>query len=264
MAITTGTNASETIKGTSSGDTISGKLGNDTLYGLSGDDLLFGDEGNDTLAGGGGKDTLTGGSGADTFKFLRFVDSQGPNIDLIKDFSAAQGDKVDLTALGAASLEFAYKPSFSSLQAVFKYDATADVTTLCYYQGSSTPVFEVQFTGLVTYSEAAFPGISKPINGTGGDDNLGAGADGSIVNGGTGNDFLFGDFNGAVDYLYGDAGGDVIFADGHDHAFGGAGSDVIVVDNTDEIAGEINGGEGSDLLILELDIEGGVLECRHW
>src|SRR4051794_38126291 len=118
MAIKTGTSASETIKGTSSGDTISGKLGNDTLYGLSGNDILLGNEGNDTLVGGGGKDTLTGGSGADTFKYLRFDDSKGANVDLMTDFSAAQGDKVDLTALGTASLESAYKPSFSSLQAV--------------------------------------------------------------------------------------------------------------------------------------------------
>ena len=261
MAIMTGTSASETMKGTSSGDTISGKLGNDTLYGLSGNDNLFGNEGNDTLVGGGGKDTLMGGAGADRFQYLRFVDSSGQNVDLIKDFNAAQGDKVDLRALGVASLESAYRPSFNSLQAVFKYDATADVTTLSYYEGSSTPVFQVTFAGPVTYSKAAFPGISAPINGTGGDDDLSAGSSGSIVNGGNGNDFIFGDFNGAVDYLYGDAGGDSMFADGHDHVFGGTGSDVIIVDTTGERTGEINGGDGSDLLILELDVEGGVLNA---
>ena len=256
MATKTGTSASETIKGTAADDTISGKMGNDTLYGLSGNDILFGNEDNDILVGGGGKDTLTGGSGADTFRYLRFDDSRGASADLIKDFSAAQGDKVDLTALGAASLESTYKPSFSSLQAVFKYDPTTDVTTLSYYEGSSTPVFQVQFSGEVTYSEAAFLGISKPINGTGGDDDLSAGAGGAIVNGGTGDDFLFGDFNGAVDYLYGDKGDDVIFADGHDHVFGGMGSDLIVVDNIDQLTGEIDGGDGSDLLILQLGDEG--------
>jgi Ca2+-binding RTX toxin-like protein len=260
MAIMTGTNTSETIKGTSSDDIISGKLGNDSLYGLSGNDSLFGNEGNDTLVGGGGKDTLTGGSGADTFQYLRFDDSKGPKVDLITDFNPAQGDKVDLTAFGPAALESEFKPSYGSLQAVFTYDAATDVTTLSYYQGSSTPVFQVQFTGHVTYSEAAFPGIVKPVNGTGGDDDLGAGAGGSIVNGGTGDDFLFGDFNGAIDYLYGDAGADTIFADGHDHVFGGAGSDFIVVDSDEGPAGEINGGDGSDILVMELDVGGGVLD----
>jgi len=261
MAIMNGTSTSETIKGTSSDDTISGKVGNDTLYGLSGNDILFGNEGNDTLVGGGGADTLTGGTGADTFRYLRFADSNGANVDLIKDFNAAQGDKVDLTALGTASLEASYKPSFSSLQAVFNYDAATDVTTLSYYQGSSTPIFQLEFTGNVTWSDAAFLGISKPINGTGGDDSLSAGPSGSILNGGTGNDFLSGDFNGAVDYLYGDAGDDFIFADGHDHVFGGSGSDLIFVDTIDELAGEINGGDGSDLVILELDVPGGVINA---
>lgn len=261
MAIINGTNDSETIKGTSSGDNISGKMGNDTLRGLSGNDTLFGNEGNDTLIGGGGKDSLTGGPGADKFKYLRFADSKGANVDLIRDFSAAQGDKVDLTALGPASLQSSYKPSFSGLQAVFKYDATTDVTTLSYYQGSSTPVFQLKFAGHVSYSEAAFLGISIPINGTGGDDNLAADTDGSIINGGTGDDFIFGDFNGAVDYLFGDAGSDFIFADGHDRVFGGTGSDLIVVSNTDELIGEFNGGNGSDLLILHLELEGGVLNA---
>jgi Ca2+-binding RTX toxin-like protein len=256
VTIMNGTSASETIKGTSSADTISGKTGNDTLYGLSGNDTLLGNEGNDALIGGGGEDTLVGGAGADTFRYLRFADSTGSNVDLIQDFSASQGDKVDLTALGVASLESAYKPSFSSLQAVFSYDSTTDVTTLSYYQGSSTPVFQLEFTGHVTYSSAAFPGISKPINGTGGDDDLSADVGGSIINGGTGNDFIFGDFNGAVDYLYGDAGDDFISADGHDHIFGGAGSDFIIVDNVDELSGEIDGGDGSDLLMLQLGDEG--------
>jgi Ca2+-binding RTX toxin-like protein len=258
MANMQGTAGPETISGTSSADSIDGNAGNDVLHGLAGNDILDGDKGNDILVGGAGKDTLIGGPGADTFKYWGFSASRGTTVDLIKDFSTAQGDKVDLTALGPAALESAYKPSFSSLQAVFSYNATTDVTTLSYYQGSSTPVFQVKFTGHVTYSEAAFPGISSPINGTAGDDDLSAGPGGSIVNGGAGDDFIFGDFNGAVDFLFGDAGGDVIFADGHDHVFGGVGSDFIVVDNTDDLAGEINGGDGSDILVLQLSDEGTV------
>lgn len=253
MATKTGTAGADIINGTSSNDTILGKQGNDVLKGLQGDDFINGGEGSDTLLGGAGKDTLIGGTGADTFKYLAFTASTGTTADLIEDFSAIQGDVVDLTALGTATLHSSYDSSFSGLQAVFKYNATTDETTLSYYQGSGLAVFEVKFTGLVTFSETAFLGIYAPIDGTAGDDDL---SGSGTIHGRRGSDFLFGNFNGTVDYLYGDAGDDVIFAEGHDHVFGGDGSDFIVVDNTDELTGEINGGDGSDFLVLQLDVEG--------
>jgi serralysin len=80
--------------------------------------------GNDTIIGGGGGDTLTGGPGADTFKYLAFSDSRSSSgIDRITDFSAASGDKLDLSALKGtdgkvATLQTAYNASFSGLQAV--------------------------------------------------------------------------------------------------------------------------------------------------
>ena len=66
------------------------------LIGGSGSDTLTGGSGNDTLTGGAGNDTLTGGAGADVFKFS----AQGPsNLDRILDFSNAQGDRIDISAL---------------------------------------------------------------------------------------------------------------------------------------------------------------------
>lgn len=53
-------------------------------------------DGNDILVGGTGSDTLTGGSGADTFVF---GGTGASNLDHIVDFSAAEGDKIDLQAL---------------------------------------------------------------------------------------------------------------------------------------------------------------------
>ena len=71
------------------------------IIGGAGNDTLTGGAGNDTLYGGTGNDTLTGGLGADTFVF----GAEGAaNLDKILDFSNAQGDKIDISALlGAAA-----------------------------------------------------------------------------------------------------------------------------------------------------------------
>ncbi|WP_435640792.1 VWA domain-containing protein [Micavibrio aeruginosavorus] len=78
---------------TTTGDTRDG--GNDTLNGGAGNDLIFGQEGNDTIDGGAGDDTLYGGSGADTFLYQSMADGK----DTVKDFDAAEGDRIDLSDL---------------------------------------------------------------------------------------------------------------------------------------------------------------------
>lgn len=62
------------------------------LDGGTGADTLTGGLGDDILTGGAGADTLTGGSGVDTFRF----DRAGGAPDHVTDFSAAQGDIIDL------------------------------------------------------------------------------------------------------------------------------------------------------------------------
>ncbi len=91
----------DTINSGSGNDDAHGGDGNDTLYGDGGTDLLHGGAGNDVIYGGDGLDTLFGGTGADTFKFQ--TASAFNNIDVVKDFSTAQADIIDLTdILGAA------------------------------------------------------------------------------------------------------------------------------------------------------------------
>jgi hypothetical protein len=80
----------------SNGSTRTG--GNDVLNGGAGDDIIFGQEGNDRIIGGAGADTVHGGSGADTF----VLHAPGTGVDTIKDFSLAQGDKLDLSDVLAA------------------------------------------------------------------------------------------------------------------------------------------------------------------
>ncbi|MCP1473774.1 hypothetical protein ABIA54_002140 [Pseudomonas sp. EB276 TE3739] len=130
-------------------DTLLGGAGNDILFGSGGNDLLDGGKGNDILLGGSGKDTLIGGqgndiliggSGGDTFVWK----SGDTGNDVIKDFKASEGDRIDLRDLlqgetgstidnflkittvdGTSSLQVSSAGKFNSADAAA---ATPDVT----------------------------------------------------------------------------------------------------------------------------------------
>ena len=101
--IGTGNGLDNVITGNNDGNTLSGLGGNDTLNAGSGNDKLYGGDGNDRLIGGAGNDTLYGGAGNDTFIYTN-ADLGGRRvsyIDTIMDF--ATGDKIDLSAIDAAT-----------------------------------------------------------------------------------------------------------------------------------------------------------------
>ena len=80
--------------------------GNGSANVLSGgddNDQLFGGEGSDRLIGGAGRDLLTGGTGADTFQFGNgdFGGFTSSTCDRILDFNRAEGDRIDLSAVDA-------------------------------------------------------------------------------------------------------------------------------------------------------------------
>jgi Ca2+-binding RTX toxin-like protein len=84
---------------------LSGGGGNDTLQGGAGSDYVLGGDGADTLTGSAGADTLAGGAGADVFVFSNLSHiTSGPSRDTIVDFSAAQGDKIDLSGIDADTI----------------------------------------------------------------------------------------------------------------------------------------------------------------
>jgi len=91
------------IVGQDGNDTLFGDDGNDSLNGGAGNDILNGGAGNDTLEGGAGADTLSGGKGADAFVFRQddFVGGVQASMDTILDFSRADGDKINLSAIDA-------------------------------------------------------------------------------------------------------------------------------------------------------------------
>lgn len=95
-----GANGNDLLGGGAGNDEIHGGAGHDSLFGGAGNDTLFGNKGNDQIYGGAGRDQinggigndlLSGGAGADTFFFLK-----GEGKDVIRDFDAAEGDRIRL------------------------------------------------------------------------------------------------------------------------------------------------------------------------
>lgn len=80
-------------------DVLRGSNAANRLIGDAGDDRLSGRGGEDILTGGTGADRLDGGRGADLFVFGE-VDA---GRDVIADFKAAEGDRIDLSGIDAVS-----------------------------------------------------------------------------------------------------------------------------------------------------------------
>jgi len=85
----------DTLLGGAGNDILFGQGGDDVLDGGKGNDILLGGTGNDTLIGGPGNDILIGGAGADTFVWK----AGDTGNDVIKDFNANEGDRIDLRDL---------------------------------------------------------------------------------------------------------------------------------------------------------------------
>lgn len=102
--------AADTIRGGDGSDTLYGYVGNDKIFGDNGNDFCLGGAGQDTLWGGWGKDyliggeaadVLYGGKGADVFLFALTLYSNPAGMDVIMDFSSAEGDIIDLRQIDA-------------------------------------------------------------------------------------------------------------------------------------------------------------------
>lgn len=73
----------------------------DVLQGNGGANDIYGGAGNDVLYGFGGQDVLVGEAGADRFRFHSVTESTALARDRILDFSRAEGDTIDLSAIDA-------------------------------------------------------------------------------------------------------------------------------------------------------------------
>lgn len=97
-----GEDGNDILTGGSSNDMLEGGNGNDSLLCGSGDDIANGGAGVDYLSGYNGSDTLNGGAGvdrlyggADADTFILDADALSGR-DTVRDFTIAQGDKLEL------------------------------------------------------------------------------------------------------------------------------------------------------------------------
>ena len=99
----------DVLLGGEGGDLLAGDADDDDLLGGAADDRLEGGGGNDNLFGGAGDDHLDGGPGLDRHQggpgADRFTLSDLDAVDEILDLDLAEGDRLDLSAVGQSALD---------------------------------------------------------------------------------------------------------------------------------------------------------------
>ncbi len=234
----------DVVAGSSEADDLAGEEGDDRLFGSGGADRLDGGAGDDLLVGTG---RLTGGADADTF----VVASAPGSATEITDLSSAEGDALDLSALGVAGpFGLASALSFdgsdwsvtaggqtvvltgASLQTVLGAVANAagrgpEGVSLG-TSGSDVRVAGGTLAGLD--GDDTLIGLlqADTLLGLEGDDTLAGGAGDDVALGGAGNDDLSGGLG--ADILDGGLGDDTLSGGlGFDVLSGGDGADVFEI-----------------------------------
>lgn len=124
--------------GNSLANTINGNNAANVLSGGNGDDYLNALDGNDVLIGGTGRDDLLGGAGADLYVFDDgdFSGTSWGLADRIYGFSAAQGDRIDLSQVDAIAggtddaFSFIGTAAFSGVAGQLRFDNAGGATTI--------------------------------------------------------------------------------------------------------------------------------------
>lgn len=195
-----GGNGNDKLDGGSDNDRLDGEAGDDTLLGGNGNDTLFGGDGNDLLSGDSGNDVLNGGRGDDVLRAGAGADriDGGDGIDTVDFANASQAVTVDLrTPSGAANRGDALGDTFTNVE---RYSMSWQADT---FHAGATSVW---------------------VSGGHGQDS---------INGGAGNDVLYGDGDGVAP----------IGAENNDTINGGGGDDLIVGGSG---ADRMDGGSGVD------------------
>ncbi|GLK81166.1 M10 family metallopeptidase C-terminal domain-containing protein [Methylopila turkensis] len=100
-----GGRGADQLGGSAAADTLLGEAGADRISAGDGADVLSGGAGNDRLIGGLGKDKIFGGDGGDKISYSSVAESTNRARDVIMDFSSRQGDRIDLSAIDANTIE---------------------------------------------------------------------------------------------------------------------------------------------------------------
>ncbi|MDE0286324.1 MAG: hypothetical protein OXN26_17485 [Gammaproteobacteria bacterium] len=259
--ILTGNAGRNSLRGLGGDDELNGGRGHDYLDGGRGDDTLDGGTGRNTLKGGDGADTLLGGSSQDTLEggpgpdVLIGGDDGPPSIFIrrVGDFASYESSMTGVTVrLHNSQLKGgdAEGDSFGGVISASYTDKDDEE------QVEMLPDIE-NIRGSAHADVLAGNFRNNVIEGGAGDDRLYGGpnpADASMTNGPENSDSLFGDAGDDViyggpgdDYLEGGEDDDTLFGGtGSDALFGGRGSDMIYAD-AEDVDGyiQINGYENA-------------------
>ena len=159
----------ENARGGAGGDTIIGGGGANALSGAGGDDSLSGGAGDDTLAGGAGDDTLAGGAGGDTADY-----TSGRRADFVLD----------------ATTPFFMGGSVVLVDTRGGGEGADTVTGVEFFAFSDGTVSVADLVGSQPRNPDAEPRPPATMVGTAGDDRLGLGAEGGVIDGLGGRDWL--------------------------------------------------------------------------
>lgn len=156
----------DVLRGSKLTDTIHALGGNDRIDGRAGNDWLYGGAGKDALTGGAGADRLKGGAGADTFVFKSIKDSTvaASGRDTIGDFSAKDGDRIDLKAIDASTksagdqaFAFIGTQAFHKKAGELRYETKAgDTYVFGDVNGDGKADFAIRFDAFLRFEKADF------------------------------------------------------------------------------------------------------------
>jgi hypothetical protein len=150
------------VDGTGNGGTnnLQGNGGDNVLSGLAGVDTINGNDGDDTIVGGEGNDLLRGGTGGDVF---RVAHAFGATLetDQVYDFSTAEGDSIDLSAIdavaGGGDNAFVLVTAFSNVAGQMTLSFAGAITTLKLdVNGDGKADYQMKINGDVTGDSAGW------------------------------------------------------------------------------------------------------------
>jgi Ca2+-binding RTX toxin-like protein len=258
-----GTAGNDTIDGLGGDDTIDGLAGNDALDGGDGNDQVFGRAGDDNIEGGIGNNTLDGGSGNDSIASGLTPEFFGRQPYADRLIGGDGNDTLD-GAGGGDTLEGGLGDDFyrvwdgdialadpGGVDSVFTIDASwtlgsgfENLDTGPSDQGGSAASFLIgnELNNIVDGSETN----DARIEGGAGNDTLyGSGRDGhSFIDGGDGDDLIHS--GSGFHTIVGGAGDDDVFGGFRPETIdGGAGNDFLLGEDGADL---ITGGDGNDTL----------------
>jgi Ca2+-binding RTX toxin-like protein len=249
------------VQGGAGDDELIGGTGSDTLTGGAGNDILDGGQGSDFLDGSAGADRMTGGTGNDVYVVDNagdvVIENPGEGTDRIRTGQAAYSladlfNVENLTGTNAAGQTLTGNGSANAITGAAGNDVIdggigADTMT----GGAGSDLYFVDNAGdLVVELPGASEGVDEIRAAVAVYSIVNTAVEGLVANSNINHDFRG---NSGNNTIIGGTGSDVLrlYDGGNDTVIAGAGNDNIFFIASLTAADVVNGGEGTDTLVLQ-------------